>query len=240
MNPIEAYLQEKRAGFGGDFVGGLGRPFGGGAGFASTLGSGLSGAAAMGLAGATIAATGKGVQKLYDAATKSRDFKNMLEANPDLAQMHQEKPKQFNQMYNSLRSFTPEFSRDPVVAGTYVRQMMENPVGAGGIITQGIIPHSKLPQRGEHGTAAAIGGFKEHFRPQSAADMFAEEELGRKKELAPGQHALAKSELEHKQRMQEYTHPYEETEAWHKERIQPHRQRAEYRRAVVGKFNSKP
>ena len=110
MNPIEAYLQEKRAGFGGDFVGGLGRPFGGGAGFASTLGSGLSGAAAMGLAGATIAATGKGVQKLYDAATKSRDFKNMLEANPDLAEHHAENPQRFNQMFSTLRTFNPAFT----------------------------------------------------------------------------------------------------------------------------------
>ena len=135
------------------------------------------------------------MQKLYDAATKTRDFKSMLEANPDLMQMQQEKPKQFNQMFTSLRTFTPEFSRDPVVAGTYMRQMMENPIGAGGIITQGIMPHAKLTQRGELGTTMAAGGFKEHFKPQTGADMFAEEELGRKRERAPLEHEKQLADL---------------------------------------------
>jgi hypothetical protein len=206
MNPIEEYLQEKRAGFGSDFVSGLARPTGGGSGFASTLGSGISGAAALGLAGATIGAAGRGVQRLYDAATKSRDFKSMLEANPDLMQMQQEKPKQFNQMFTSVRTFTPEFSRDPIVAGSCMRQMMENPLGAGGIITQGIMPHSKIPQRGSEGTTSALGGFKENFKPRTGADQFAEEELGRKRELAPTQHSI--SMQKNQEELEELQSPY--------------------------------
>src|SRR6187431_263499 len=35
------------------------------------------------------------------AATKSSDFKAMLDVNPDLAQHHENDPKQFNQFYTS-------------------------------------------------------------------------------------------------------------------------------------------
>lgn len=85
-------------------------------------------------ASALIGAAGKAVA----AATKSSDFKKMLEVNPDLVQLHAENPGQFNQFYTSLRNLNPMFSADPVVAGGYMRQMSEYPSNAGNILVQSV------------------------------------------------------------------------------------------------------
>ena len=93
------------------------------------------GAAAHGLVGAAGAGVGLGAMKLFQAATKARDFRQMLEYNPDLAQHHEADPKMFNQMYTSLRRMNPTYAADPIVAGTFMRQMAENPNHAGDMLT---------------------------------------------------------------------------------------------------------
>lgn len=145
-NPVDEYFSEKTASqaplpFGGGFF----KSFGG------TLRQGLNrgqmgesaakgllaaGGAALG-AGAIAGAT-HGVQKAYDAATKARDFRSMLESNPDLAQAHGEDPKLVNQMFSTLRTFNPAFTRDPVVAGSYIRKMVSDPMHAGGVATDAL------------------------------------------------------------------------------------------------------
>lgn len=80
----------------------------------------------LAVAGLPIAAT-----KIYQAATKNRNFNKMLEHNEDLHAMREQNPKGFNTFYNSLHRMNPEFAADPVVSGTYMRQMLGNPAGAG-------------------------------------------------------------------------------------------------------------
>ena len=67
---------------------------------------------------------------LYDAAhrglTKSRNFKAMLEANPDLRKAD---PVAIQAHFNTLHRFNPEFSKDPNVAATYVRSQAQFPEG---------------------------------------------------------------------------------------------------------------
>lgn len=173
-NPLDEYLEEKQAagflsGLGGGIQRGLGAaiPSGhalphevfSGAAFGRTIGSAVgrgamaaAGAAAIGLAGA-------GAQKLYDAATKNRDFKRMLDLNPDLAERHQENPRMFNQMFSTLRTFNPSFSRDPLVAGTYMRQMSEDPMHAGGKVVETLTYRDKMgPPTSEGIMRAALGG----------------------------------------------------------------------------------
>ena len=104
---------------------------------------GIQGAAAVG-GGLLAAGAGVAAQKLYDAATKARDFRSMLEANPDLAQHHEEQPRLFNQMFSTLRTFNPSFSKDPLVAGNYMRQMMEDPVHAGGKVVETLDYRDKM------------------------------------------------------------------------------------------------
>lgn len=154
MNPLSKYLTEKNAGIGSDLMSGAreafnAREIGGGVGRGALAAGGALG---VGLAGA-------GVQKLYDVATKARDFKSMLESNPDLKAKQEENPRQFNQMFSTLRTFNPGFSRDPIVAGTYMRQMTESPLSAGGIATQALDYRDKLRNPlVENVSRAALGG----------------------------------------------------------------------------------
>lgn len=136
-NPVEEYFSEKTAGFARNFsseVGNALRP--GNLGTAAGRGVVNAGFAAAG-AGA-VAAGALGAQKLYDAATKARDFRAMLEADPRLAQMHAEDPRRVNQMFSTLRTFNPSFTRDPIVASHYVHQMTEDPVHAGAMATEAL------------------------------------------------------------------------------------------------------
>lgn len=166
MNPIEAFLlekkaQEKKAGFASSFSGS-----------AKYIPDALGSATAQGVAGAAvgagIAAIGAAAGKIYEAMTKRRDFHRMLEANPDLAQHHETDPKQFNQMFSTLRMMNPHFSSDPIVAGTYMRRMAENPLTAGGVAVEALghreaikSPQFEAFMRG--GLEGAKGGVKSGF-----------------------------------------------------------------------------
>ena len=81
---------------------------------------------------------------IYDAATKSRDSKSMLEENDDIREMHQNDPRSVNRMFSTLRTFAPEFSADPTVAGAYMRRMVGNPMGVGEIVTHAIAARHKM------------------------------------------------------------------------------------------------
>jgi hypothetical protein len=130
MNPVDEFLQEKRGGArSGAFSNAKHFP----GMFGDALLTGAAGAASAGvIAGAGIAAA-----QIYNAATKGRDFRNMLVHNPDLVEEHAKDPKAFNQLFSSLRSVNTSFSRDPVIAGTYMRRMVGSPA-AGGVLTDAI------------------------------------------------------------------------------------------------------
>ena len=127
-NPIEEFLEEKKANFGG-----LLREEAKNIPSMAARGLVHGGVAAGLAAGASLVAGA--ASKMLDAATKARDFKAMLEHNPDLADYHAENPRMFNQMFSSLRTMNPTFSKDPLVAGTYMRNMWMSPQSAGGTLT---------------------------------------------------------------------------------------------------------
>lgn len=171
MNPVEEFFaeygREKRA-FG------MSNRFGGAFGSALAQGAGAT-LAATAVAGASVAAS-----KLWGAATKQRNFRSMMEANPDLQEYHDRDPKSFNNMFSSLTRFNGEFASDPVVAGTYMRRMAENPLSAGGIISEGINMGDKLPKPFEDaarfGTQEAARGFSEQFHKQHISEKIEEAE----------------------------------------------------------------
>lgn len=153
-NPVEEFLLEKRA-FGMSGLKSMGAKA------APVLGrmgeqagtAALAGAGAAGFAG-LVGAAGK----LYDAATKTRDFQNMLEANQDLHEQLQADPGGFNRMFTSLRKFSPEFTKDPLVAGSLMRQgMNSNPEDRGNLVLRAQ-RERVFPKQGP-ATEAALGGF---------------------------------------------------------------------------------
>lgn len=151
-NPVDEFLLEKRAlnlgGLAGKAAPALGRIGGAGA---TALGMG-AGAAAFG-------ALALGGGKLYLAATKTRDFNKMMEANPDLRAHSQGDPAGFNRMFTSLRTFAPEFTRDPMVAGAYMRRGMESPVENRGML--GVDAMGALRQQRPHPVVEnAMKGFE--------------------------------------------------------------------------------
>jgi hypothetical protein len=106
----------------------------------ATLNAGATAVAGMAIGGAAVA-----VKKIFDAATKGRDFRSMLENNPDLAEVHAEDPKRINMYFTTLRTFNPEFSKDPLVAGSYLKQMLSSPAAIGGQMAHALGDHSKVP-----------------------------------------------------------------------------------------------
>lgn len=98
------------------------------------LGEGVTKGMGGMLAATAVAGVGVAAQKVYQAATKARDFRRMLDYNPDLQEHHERDPRMFNQMFTSLRSMNPNFSSDPIVSGSFMRRMVENPMTAGGIL----------------------------------------------------------------------------------------------------------
>jgi hypothetical protein len=126
---------------------------------------GLGAAVATGVMGGV----GLAASHIFDAATKARDFKSMLEYNPDLAEHHERDPRMFNQMFSSLRTMNPQFSKDPLVAGTYMRRMVEgqHSGNAGGILTDAVQFRDKLPGLMSRITEEGIGAGAAHFKPRS-------------------------------------------------------------------------
>ncbi len=140
--PLDAYFEEKRAAFQRGLPG-MGRSAGdvGRAAaheFTRKLPEAAAGAASSAAVGLGMAAGGIAAAKIYDAITKRRDFRAMMEANGDLDEEYRKDPKLFNQMFSTLRTFQPAFSKDPLVAGSYMRQMTGSPMTAGGVAVQAL------------------------------------------------------------------------------------------------------
>lgn len=142
------------------------------------VGEGVLSGAGAALAGAMVAGVGVSAAKIYGAATKSRDFRRMMDHNPDLREHHERDPKTFNQMFSSLRTMNPSFSRDPIVSGTYMRRMTENPLTAGGILTETVSARDKFPSltdqfanAGASAAGKAVSTYKSPEPPDPLADL---------------------------------------------------------------------
>jgi hypothetical protein len=55
---------------------------------------------------------------IKNSITKARDYKNMMDNNPDLKQ---HPAKTIQMAFDTLHKFNPEYASDPLVAGTWVR-----------------------------------------------------------------------------------------------------------------------
>jgi hypothetical protein len=136
MNPVEEYLavspkvEEKTAAFGGELLRGMkfqGTKPGAGPGgaFANVLGNQLTAGAAIGAVTLGGEAVFRGARKLVnmgvDKWTKPMDYKAMLAAHPELAQ---EDASKVQALYNSLRHMSPHMSKDPVIAGSFIRNLL--------------------------------------------------------------------------------------------------------------------
>ena len=114
--------------------------------FGQHVGRAATGALATGIGAAAAGGIGLAVSKIVDAATKSHDFKEMLANNQDLHEHYSSDPKRFNMMFSTLRSMNPQFSKDPLVAGAFMRRMVMSPDGIGGIAGEA------LKQRNDFGS----------------------------------------------------------------------------------------
>lgn len=140
MNPLEEFLvqaegikeeKEKTAGFLGKIWEGLKhgtRDVGRGSDFASRFGEALVPAMGVAAVGGTLAGGIEGYKAVKEKFTKTRDYKNMLEANPELKKMDAASTQM---IYNSLRSTAPSLAGDPLVAGSFVRRVMDYGVESG-------------------------------------------------------------------------------------------------------------
>ena len=115
--------------------------------------------AALGAAG--LAAATLGVAKFYDAATKRRDYNAMLRVNPHLEEARKQDPAMFNQMYTSLRNANRAFAKDPLVAGRYMSRMVDEPMAAGGVLTEAMTaPNVKPMSMAENLMKSYSSGYK--------------------------------------------------------------------------------
>jgi len=152
-NPVEEFLLVKQAlGFREALTSPTAKRLGGAAG--SALAAGAGAAAFAGAVGAT--------EKLYLAATKSRDFRKMIEANPDLREHQSQDPAGFNRMFTSLRTFAPDFTREPMVAGAYMRNAMLSDEESRGML--GVRAQGELRQQRQGAIPeAAMSGFQKNL-----------------------------------------------------------------------------
>ena len=61
-----------------------------------------------------------GYQAAKSRVFKGRNFRKMMDANPDLDQLDK---KQVRMAFDTVNRFNPEFASDPLVAGTWTRQI---------------------------------------------------------------------------------------------------------------------
>jgi len=143
------------------------------AGFTDAFGKAFSGetlgnVAAIGAGTAAIAGGGIVANKIRMAITKKRDFDAMLHHSPDLVHARNANPELFAQQYTSLRNVSPQFARDPLIAGTYMRNMSEFPGAAGTTLVNAA--KAEAPQQPAW-MQASIGRFgKSPPRPDKPAD----------------------------------------------------------------------
>lgn len=136
MNPVEEFLElQKQAGFldgAKDVLSSFGRGVSGArsgssasqhiGNLAHTMGRQVPTAlTAMGLTAVGMGAT-KGITALARKFSKQRDYKAMMQNNPDLRERD---AGHVHMVYNSLHRMAPTMAGDPLVAGSFVRDILQ-------------------------------------------------------------------------------------------------------------------
>lgn len=113
MNPVEEFLTSERR-LQKEAGGGAARPI------MSQLPL-LAATAILPVLGLT--ATNAAYRAVKQTVTRSRDFKNMMEKNPEFADMDAETVKD---LFSFLHDTAPSLAANPIVAGGYIRKMEYN------------------------------------------------------------------------------------------------------------------
>jgi len=154
-NPIDEFLEyEKTAGV-GSFLKGIGRGltsmskpvYAAGEGVSpeiraayaamqrgANLGQQMQSGAALAAGGAAITGIGLAAKKIIGAIDKRRDFRQMMELDPELGDLQKRDTKFFNAAYSSMRNVNPTFGRDPITSGAMMHNMLANPEIAGAVL----------------------------------------------------------------------------------------------------------
>ena len=202
-NPLDDYLEEKTAAGFGSFLKSVGA---GAAESISGKGLGRLGVQAA-MVGGGVAAARAG-EKAYYAATKKRDFNQMMGANPQLKEHFDENPGRFLQHYNSFRKMNPRYASEPTVSGSYMHQMGLNPAGAGAIIVESIgrTPPSTMRDTLQTGMRMTEGAMVDPKLEQSQQQF---EQRERTQQQQFGQREQSQQKM-HKQKMRQSRAEFEE------------------------------
>jgi len=84
----------------------------------------VGGALLLGIGGALERAGRAG----YRAVTKGRNLNKALEFDPEAKKLYKTNPGKAEAAYNTLHKFNPEAASDPLVASSWIRQTMEQPI----------------------------------------------------------------------------------------------------------------
>lgn len=168
-NPVDEFLEMKKEATSPATWGNFGQHFNHAA----------AGAAATGAVGLGIAGIGLAASKIVDAATKSHDYKAMLAQNPDLQEHANNDPNKFTAMFSTLRSMNPQFSKDPLVAGAFMRQMHESPHGIAGIASEALkhrrdFGDSMFDKAMPFAQSGAAAGVSESMKRRTPEEMLAQ------------------------------------------------------------------
>jgi hypothetical protein len=89
----------------------------------AAIGAGGAALTAGGIGAAMAGSMGvHGVDRFVQAVKKGKDYKDMMEANPELARYDD---GELQAAFNTLHKFNPELAGDPLVAGTFVRRVAD-------------------------------------------------------------------------------------------------------------------
>lgn len=104
----------------------------------------------------------RGLGALSEKVTKAGDYKSMLNANPTLAKYD---AGQVQMVFNSLRSQAPSMSKDPLIAGSFVRKTLEVSPESGPFVDPQTVKLLAESQRNISQARGSRGGIAEAFRP---------------------------------------------------------------------------
>lgn len=152
MNPVDDFL--KTAGWWDTLKSGFGQALPG-----AIIGAGLA-------AGGQLGSAGYGAIK--ERLTKTRDYKAMLGASPALKKFD---AGQVQMVYNSLRSHAPSMSKDPLIAGSFVRRTLEISPESGPFIDPATTKMLAETQRNVATARSGRGSISEAFKPTAITSI---------------------------------------------------------------------
>jgi hypothetical protein len=87
------------------------------------LGMALAAPAILAATSSIIGGAEEGVRRVYDSYQKGKAFKEMVQTHPALKREDHTRVKK---IYSTLSTFSPEFAKDPAVAGAWVTNVIRN------------------------------------------------------------------------------------------------------------------